>query len=76
MQLKIFWEMAKDLDSVAFNWTNLEASQAAHTLAKWGLRNRWQGFVIESSLPDQFVIVIRTDALRCILYFFLIKLAC
>ena len=38
---------------------------AAHCLVKWCLNNRWQGFVNESSVPNQLVNVIRKMLLNC-----------
>ena len=48
-----------------FKWIRREANGVAHCLAKWGLANRWEDFVNESSLPHKYWNVIRKDALSC-----------
>jgi hypothetical protein len=58
-------DLANKMDHIRFNWVKREVNEAAHLLAKWGLVNNWNGFVNVAALPDQFVSVIRRDALGC-----------
>ena len=55
-----------EIEEVSFKWIKRESNAAAHALAKWGLANRWHGFIILSSLPDQVWHVFRKDAAGCI----------
>ena len=42
-------QLATELEEVSFKWIKRESNEAAHVLAKWGLANRWHGFVVLSS---------------------------
>jgi ribonuclease HI len=42
-------QLATKLEEVSFKWIKRESNESAHALAKWGLANRWYGFVVLSS---------------------------
>jgi ribonuclease HI len=63
---KIPLQLATELEEVSFKWIKRESNEAAHVLAKWGLANRWHGFVVLSSLLDQVWHVFRKDVAGCI----------
>ena len=42
-------QLATKLEEVSFKWIKGESNESPHALAKWGLANRWHGFVVLSS---------------------------